>query len=78
MLSLLHLSLNGSVVAFVLYYGLARRRGYSTASYISALTPPLAMLISSLLEGKSWGALALGGIVLVLAGQWLLLRARRA
>ena len=36
-LSLLHLSLNGSVIAFLLYYGLARRRGYTTASYISAL-----------------------------------------
>jgi len=76
-LSLLHLSLNGSVIAFLLYYGLARRRGYATASYISALAPPVAMLISTLFEGKTWGLLALGGVVLVLAGQWLLLRARR-
>jgi hypothetical protein len=29
-------------------------------------------------EGKSWGPMALGGIVLVLCGQWLLLRARHA
>jgi drug/metabolite transporter (DMT)-like permease len=77
-LSLTHLSLIGSVVAFVLYYGLARRRGYATASYISALTPPLAMLMSSLFEQKSWGPLALGGVVLVLLGQWLLLRVKRA
>lgn len=77
-LSLVHLALNGSVVAFVLYYGLARRRGYATASYIAALTPPLAMLISSVFEGKNWGAGALAGIVLVLAGQVLLLRVRRS
>ncbi len=77
-LSLLHLSVVGSVIAFLLYYGLARRRGYATASYIAALTPPLAMLISSLFEGKTWGMLALGGIALVIAGQWLLLRAKRA
>lgn len=76
-LSLLHLTLNGSVIAFLLYYGLARRRGYATASYISALAPPVAMLVSTLFEGKSWGVLALGGVVLVLAGQWLLLRAKR-
>jgi drug/metabolite transporter (DMT)-like permease len=76
-LSLLHLAVNGSVVAFLLYYGLARRRGYATASYISALAPPVAMLVSSLFEGKSWGVLAIGGVVLVLAGQWLLLRAKR-
>jgi drug/metabolite transporter (DMT)-like permease len=78
MLSLLHLTLNGSVVAFLLYYGLARRRGYATASYISALAPPVAMLVSTLFEGKSWGLLALGGVALVLAGQWLLLKARQS
>ncbi|MBL8538410.1 MAG: EamA family transporter [Hyphomonadaceae bacterium] len=76
--SLLHLSVVGSVLAFLLYYGLARRRGYATASYISALTPPVAMLVSALFEGKSWGLLALGGVGLVLAGQALLLRSRRA
>ncbi|MBX3430918.1 MAG: EamA family transporter [Hyphomonadaceae bacterium] len=78
MLSLLHLSLVGSVIAFALYYGLARRRGYATASYISALTPPLAMFVSALFEDKSWGVLALSGVVLVLAGQVLLLRSKRA
>lgn len=77
-LSLLHLSLVGSVIAFALYYGLARRRGYATASYISALTPPLAMFVSALFEDKSWGVFALGGVVLVLAGQVLLLRSKRA
>ena len=76
--SLIHLALNGSVIAFLLYYGLARRRGYSTASYISALAPPLAMLVSTLFEGKTWGLLALGGIVLVIAGQYLLLQIKRA
>ncbi len=77
-LSLLHLSLFGSVIAFFLYYGLARRRGYATASYISALTPPVAMLVSSLLEQKSWGVAALGGVALVLVGQVLLLRVKRS
>jgi drug/metabolite transporter (DMT)-like permease len=77
-LSLLHLSVVGSVVAFFLYYGLARRRGYSTASYISALTPPVAMAVSSAFEGKSWGLLAMAGVALVLFGQYLLLRAKRS
>ena len=44
----------------------------------SALTPPLAMLVSALFEGKTWGVFALGGVALVLAGQALLLRARKA
>lgn len=77
-LSLLHLAIVGSVIAFVLFYGLARRRGYATASYISALTPPLAMLMSAVFEGKKWGSTALGGIALVVFGQWLLLRSRKA
>jgi drug/metabolite transporter (DMT)-like permease len=77
MLSLAHLAVVGSVIAFLLYYGLARRRGYATASYISALTPPLAMLVSAVFEGKSWGVFALGGVALVLAGQFLLLRSRK-
>lgn len=75
-LSLLHLAVFGSVIAFALYYGLARRRGYTMASYISALTPPLAMLVSTLFEGKTWHVFALGGVALVLAGQVLLLRAK--
>lgn len=77
-LSLLHLALNGSVIAFLLYYGLARRRGYATASYISALAPPVAMLVSTLFENKVWSLIAIGGVVLVLFGQVLLLRAKRA
>lgn len=77
-LSLLHLSVLGSVVAFGLYFWLARARGYAMASYISALTPPLAMLISVFLEGARFGALAIGGLALVLAGQALLLKAPKA
>lgn len=76
--SLLYLAVLGSVVAFLLYYGLARRRGYTTASYISALTPPVAMLVSSLFEAKTWGLAALAGVALVLSGQAMLLRGRRS
>lgn len=74
-LSLLHLSVLGSVVAFGLYFWLARARGYAMASYISALTPPLAMGISVAFEGARFGLLAFLGLGLVLAGQALLLRA---
>ena len=77
-IALLHLAVVGSVVAFVLYYGLARRRGYASASYVAALTPIIAMTMSTLFEGKTWGAIAIAGVALVLAGQWLLLRTRKA
>lgn len=76
-LSLLYLSLFGSVIAFVIYFSLARRRGYALASYISALTPPIAMLVSIVFEGARFGWGAAAGLALVLGGQVLLIRAPR-
>lgn len=76
--SLLYLALFGSVATFAVYFAMARRRGYTFASYVSALTPGVAMLVSALLEGARWGAAALAGLALVLAGQVLLVRAPRA
>lgn len=75
--SLLYLSVFGSVIAFVVYFGIARSRGYALASYISALTPPIAMLVSVLFEHARFGWLALAGLGLVLAGQVLMIRAPR-
>jgi len=77
-LSLVYLSLAGSVIAFLLYFGLARRRGFATASYISALTPPVAMLVSAVFEAKHWTLLAFAGLGAIVAGQWLLLRGSQA
>ncbi len=77
-LSLFYLAVVGSVVAFVLYFGLARRRGYTTASYILALTPLIAMAMSTFFEGKRWRLSGLLGVALVLLGQWLLLRTQSA
>ena len=76
--SLLYLSVFGSVIAFLLFFALARRRGFTLASYIGALTPPTAMAMSALFEGRHWGPLALAGLALVLAGQFLMLRGKRA
>jgi drug/metabolite transporter (DMT)-like permease len=76
--SLLYLSVFGSVLAFVVYFGLARRRGYSFASYIGALTPPVAMLVSALFEDARFGLAAIAGLALVLTGQALLIRSTRS
>ena len=53
---------------------LPRSRGYTAASYILALTPVLAMAMSTLFEGKTWSAAGVGGLAAVLTGQWMLLR----
>ncbi len=73
--SLLYLSVFGSVIAFGLYFTIARMIGYAMASYVSALTPPVAMLVSVLFEGAHFGWTALAGLVLVLSGQALMIRA---
>ncbi|HWE44640.1 MAG TPA: EamA family transporter [Caulobacteraceae bacterium] len=77
-LSLAYLSLFGSVIGFVLYFGLARRRGYGFASYISAITPPIAMAVSAVFEHARWGIEAVFGVGLVVLGQILLIRAKKA
>ena len=73
--SLLYLSVFGSVIAFGLYFTIARMIGYAMASYVSALTPPIAMLVSVLFEGAHFGWTALAGLLLVLSGQALMIRA---
>ena len=73
--SLLYLSLFGSVIAFGIYFTIARSIGYAMASYVSALTPPIAMLVSVMFEGARFGWAAAVGLALVLAGQVLLSRA---
>jgi drug/metabolite transporter (DMT)-like permease len=65
-------------LTFVLYFGIARRRGYTTASYVLALTPLLAVTMSTVFEGKKWSIVSLSGIALVLVGQWLVLRVQNA
>ena len=76
--SLLYLSIFGSVIAFGLYFTIARTIGYAMASYISALTPPIAMLVSVMFEGATFGWTALAGLLLVLSGQLLLIRAPKS
>jgi drug/metabolite transporter (DMT)-like permease len=76
--SLLYLAVFGSVIAFVLYFSLARSRGFTLASYIGALTPGIAMLVSVVFEDARFGWPAAAGLTLVVLGQVLIVRAPRA
>jgi drug/metabolite transporter (DMT)-like permease len=75
LISLVYLAVFGSVLAFVLYFSLARSRGFTLASYIGALTPLIAMLVSVLFEDARFGWPAGLGLILVVAGQILIVRA---
>ena len=76
-LSLLYLSVLGSSLAFVLYFGLIGRVGAARAAYVAVPIPLVALVVSSLLEDFSWGPEAGVGIVLVLLGNVMVLSRRR-
>jgi drug/metabolite transporter (DMT)-like permease len=67
-LSLLYLSLFGSVIAFGCYLTLVGRIGADRAAYCSVLFPIVALCLSAAFEGYRLNALSGFGIILVLAG----------
>jgi drug/metabolite transporter (DMT)-like permease len=72
-LSLLYLSLFGSVIAFGCYLTLVGRIGADRAAYCSVLFPIVALGLSASFEGYRLNALSGLGIVLVLIGNVLVL-----
>ena len=75
-LSLLYLSVLGSIAAFLTYLTLLQRVGAGRAGYTAAIIPVVAMLASTLFEAYHWTGSAVAGLSLVLAGTVLVLRAK--
>ena len=73
LLSLLYLAIFGSVIAFGSYLTLLGRIGLDRAAYVTILFPIIALLLSTLFEGLTWGYLQLAGVALVLVGNALVL-----
>ncbi len=71
--SLAFLAIFGSAVAFGCYLALIRRIGSARAAYSAVLFPTVALTISTVVEGYQWTAIAAIGIMLTLAGNWLIL-----
>jgi drug/metabolite transporter (DMT)-like permease len=74
LLSLLYLSVFGSVLAFAAYLTLMSRVGADRAGYALVSVPVVALAISSGLEGLHWTPLMWAGVALVLVGNVLVLR----
>lgn len=72
------LGLAGSVVTFPLYFRLIQSMGAGRAAYTSVLIPVIAMLISTLVEGYRWTALAGAGALLAIIGMVVALRTKQA
>jgi drug/metabolite transporter (DMT)-like permease len=73
-LSLLYLTVFGSILAFAGFLELLGRIGPSRASYVGVMVPILALLISSVFEGFAWQALTFVGVAISVAGNVLVLR----
>ena len=73
-LSLLYLTVFGSILAFAGFLDLLGRVGPSRASYVGVMVPIVALLISSIFEGFTWQALTFVGVAISVAGNVLVLR----
>lgn len=72
-LSLLYLSLFGSVIAFGSYLTLLGRIGPDRSAYVTVLFPVVALTLSTLFEGLTWNLVALVGVIFVIIGNALAL-----
>lgn len=74
--ALVWLAIVASVVAFAAFLTLVGRVGAARAGYMTILFPVVALMVSTVFEGYRWTALSALGLVLVLAGNLMVLRRR--
>ncbi len=72
--SMLYLALFGSVIAFGTYLTLLGKIGPDRAAYVTVAFPIIALALSTLFEGLTWTLLQIGGVLLVIAGNVIVLR----
>lgn len=77
-ISLAYLVLGGTITAFMCYLALIARVGPERAGYIAVAFPVVAIIVSTIFEDYVWTPTAAAGLVLVLAGNLIVLRGRRA
>lgn len=71
--SLVYLSVLGTIVAFWSYLTLLGRIGASRAAYVHVLTPVVALVLSTFLEGFVWETHIFMGVGLILLGNVIIL-----
>lgn len=75
--SLIYLSVFGSVFAFGAYLSLIGRIGAGRAGYVQLLVPIIALLLSSVFEDYRWDTTAIAGVLLILAGNFVVLERKK-
>jgi len=71
--SLIYLSIFGSIIAFASYLTLLNNIGAHKASYTSVMFPAVAVIISTIVEGFSWNNYTVVGLLVILAGNVVVL-----
>ena len=74
--SLIYLSVFGTILAFGAYLKLLVILGPEKASYSGLLIPFFAILLSTIFEGYQWTLMAAAGFILVAAGNYLIMGRR--
>ena len=75
-LSLLYLTILGSIIAFGAYLTLLKRVGAARAGYTGVMIPIVALVVSAAFEGFRWHVLTWVGIAVSVAGNILVLRGK--
>jgi drug/metabolite transporter (DMT)-like permease len=75
-LSLLYLTVFGSIIAFGAYLTLIKRVGAARAGYIGVMVPIVALIVSAAFEGFRWHLLTWVGIAVSVAGNVIILRGK--
>lgn len=75
-LSLLYLTILGSIVAFAGYLTLLKRIGAARSGYIGVMVPIVALVISAAFEGFRWHPLTWVGIAVSVLGNVIILRGK--
>jgi drug/metabolite transporter (DMT)-like permease len=66
--SVLALGIPGTALAYLLFFGLITGPGAAYASLVTYLIPPIALAYGAIFLDERFGAYALGGLALILAG----------
>ena len=74
LISLLYLSIFGSVFGFILYLSIIKNIGANDAAYVAIIMPLIALIISTIFEGLIWDMNLYIGAFLVLFGNILILK----
>lgn len=73
-LSLIYLSIFGSVFGFSLYLTLIKKIGSNDAAYVAIIMPLIALLVSTIFENLIWNLNLVIGAIMIILGNILILR----